>query len=1110
MNSILQLRQNLIMALIAVLGLNLNAYTQVQIGQDIDGEAAGDGSGFSVSMPDANTVAIGASANDGNGTQAGHVRIYTWNGAVWMQKGIDIDGEAAFNRFGWSVSMPDANTIAIGATAHSGNGTSSGQVQIYSWDGIAWVQKGLDIYGEAAGDNAGYSVSMPDANTVAIGAKDNHGNNGAYVGHVRIYTWIDNAWEQKGIDIDGEVNGDRSGASISMPDANTVAIGAPKNSNNGLNAGTVRIYTWNDNAWEQKGIDINGETAYEFSGTSVSMPDANTLAIGVSMNDGNGLVYARIYSWNGTTWIQKGMSIDGEESGVHTGCSISMPNANIIAIGSRFNDINGENSGNVRIYNWNGTTWVQKGVGIFGQILNENLGCSVSMPDSSTVAIGAPFGLTAQDAGRVRVYKLKGVQGKLYNDLNQNCINDELGIVPNVLGLIQPGNIIVETTTNGVWYLDSLPIGNYSITYDTTGSWMNTCPNSVNFTVTDPDDLTQIPSFGMVNTNPCPEPNVSIHMPFMRPGFSNQTVYVSACNANTGTGVLEDATVVVSLDDLLTVDAASIGYTSLGDNTFSFDIGDLLPGQCVDFTISTTLSTSAILDQTLCMEALLFPVDPCVLDTLPSPISPDFTPCDLPWDNSSVLVIGECISDSIVFTITNTGDFGDGDMDCFLPVRLYIDGDYIWLDSIQLVGGDSFTYSFAGDGRTWRLDVDQHPLHPGNSNPNATIELCGNFTNWTPDLVNILPHDDLGPIKDIYCGIVTGSYDPNDKTGYPLGVGDDHLIAPNGKIDYVVRFQNTGTDTAFTVVIRDTLDIDLDIFSVQSGVASHAYTFQMHGPRVLEWTFNNILLPDSTTNEPASNGFVTFTVEQVQDLPDGTEINNTVGIYFDFNEPIITNTTSHIIGREIETVSWTEEKDTTVYICDESEYEYNGFTYTQTGSYYHIIEGVSTDTLLTLYLIINSDPDLSTSLDVATITANNSNANYVWLDCNNNFAPISGETAQSFTPTENGNYAVELTENGCVDTTACVAVVTIGIVENSMTEKFVLFPNPTNGEVTIVFENNQQEMNVSLYSILGQLLKQKTYHNSAAITFEIEGPVGVYLLKLHNNNQEATIRVVKE
>jgi hypothetical protein len=81
----------------------------------------------------------------------------------------------------------------------------------------------------------------------------------------------------------------------------------------------------------------------------------------------------------------------------------------------------------------------------------------------------------------------------------------------------------------------------------------------------------------------------------------------------------------------------------------------------------------------------------------------------------------------------------------------------------------------------------------------------------------------------------------------------------------------------------------------------------MYGPRVLEWTFNNILLPDSTTNEPESNGFVTFHLEQVPDLAPGTEITNDADIYFDFNDPITTNTTMHRIYEGFVAVAHLEE-----------------------------------------------------------------------------------------------------------------------------------------------------------------------------------------------------------
>ena len=270
---------------------------QIQKGADIDGEAAGDFSGYSVSMPDANTLAIGAYANNGNGNMAGHVRVYNWSGTAWVKKGADIDGEAAEDFSGHSVSMPDANTLAIGAPNNEGTAAYAGHVRVYNWSGTAWVKKGADIDAEATSDRSGFSVSMPDANTLAIGAINNEGN-GVLAGHVRVYNWSGTAWVKKGADIDGEAAFDESGWSVSMPDANTIAIGAPYNDENGNNAGHVREYNWSGNTWVKKGADIDGEAAFDQSGYSVSMPDANTLAIGTPFNNGNGASagHVRVYS----------------------------------------------------------------------------------------------------------------------------------------------------------------------------------------------------------------------------------------------------------------------------------------------------------------------------------------------------------------------------------------------------------------------------------------------------------------------------------------------------------------------------------------------------------------------------------------------------------------------------------------------------------------------------------------------------------------------------------------------------------------------------------------------------------------------------------------------
>jgi hypothetical protein len=187
-------------------------------------------------------VVIGANGNGGNGNLSGHVRIYDWYGASWTQVGLDIDGETAGDQSGHSVAMSAAgDQVAIGAWFNDGNGSASGNVRIYDWNGSTWTQYGQDIDGEAADDWSGYSVAMSAAgDRVAISARFNGDNNR---GHVRIYDWNGSTWTQAGLDIDGEEPYDESGYSIAMSAAgDRVAIGARLNDGNGSNSGHVRVY----------------------------------------------------------------------------------------------------------------------------------------------------------------------------------------------------------------------------------------------------------------------------------------------------------------------------------------------------------------------------------------------------------------------------------------------------------------------------------------------------------------------------------------------------------------------------------------------------------------------------------------------------------------------------------------------------------------------------------------------------------------------------------------------------------------------------------------------------------------------------------------------------
>ena len=334
------------------------AITISQIGADINGEAADDSSGYSVAMSEDGTrIAIGAPANDGNGSNSGHVRVYTRSGSGWAQTGADINGEAINDSAGFSVAMSrDGSRIAIGALWNDGSFNDSGHVRVYTWSGTAWTQLGDDINGEALFDQSGYSVAMSrDGARIAIGAPYNNGN-GADSGHVRVYTWSGTAWEKTGLDIDGEAAGDESGYSVAMSeDGRRIAIGARRNEENGNDSGHVRVYTWNDTAWIKTGSDIDGEASDDSSGYSVAMSaDGTRIAIGAKWNDSNGnnnAGHVRVYALTNGNWAKTGDDINGEAANDQSGTSVAMSaDGTHITIGAIGNDDNGDFSGHVRAF----------------------------------------------------------------------------------------------------------------------------------------------------------------------------------------------------------------------------------------------------------------------------------------------------------------------------------------------------------------------------------------------------------------------------------------------------------------------------------------------------------------------------------------------------------------------------------------------------------------------------------------------------------------------------------------------------------------------------------------------------------------------------------------
>jgi Secretion system C-terminal sorting domain len=270
------------------------------------------------------------------------VRVYQNISNVWTQIGADIIGEVGTDNFGYSVSLNGAgDVLAVGAINNQGvNGVNSGHVRVYLFIGTSWIQIGQDIDGEAANDFSGESVSLNDAGTVvAIGATLNDGN-GSNSGHARVYEYNSgaNTWAQKGSDINGPTVS-AFGTSLALSDSGDIlAVGAPSEDvGSGTNEGEVRIYQFISNAWTKIGQDLNGSNSRDEFGTSVSLSsDGTILAVGAPallFGHIDNVGYARIFKNISGTWTQIDQDITAGADN-ETGTSVSLnTNGSIISVG---------------------------------------------------------------------------------------------------------------------------------------------------------------------------------------------------------------------------------------------------------------------------------------------------------------------------------------------------------------------------------------------------------------------------------------------------------------------------------------------------------------------------------------------------------------------------------------------------------------------------------------------------------------------------------------------------------------------------------------------------------------------------------------------------------
>jgi uncharacterized repeat protein (TIGR01451 family) len=480
------------------------------------------------------------------------------------------------------------------------------------------------------------------------------------------------------------------------------------------------------------------------------------------------------------------------------------------------------------------------------------------------------------------------IQGTLYQNFNQNCLQEtpEKGLSGwTVKAISQNGEEYFANTNSEGKYTLYLPQGTFTLSQIPPYSsdvlqYTQTCPiqpHTVTFS-----GLGETKSgFDFANQiTECSLLKVDVTSNRRRRCFRNTT---TLSYSNAGLADAENVVLKVEFPEYVLPLQSSVAWTRKVGNTLEFDLGLVKVGENKRISIIDSVACVAgIRGLSQCTKATISPRNTCVQ---PNP----------QWNGASLEVKAKCLvlfDPLVLFTVRNTGS---ANMNQAAKYRIYSNNTLIFQDQLQLAKGDSLVLELPTEGKSMHIEVEQVPFHPDNQVVTASNEGCRKTGQaFSAGFAGQFPPADENLATETDCQNIIDSFDPNDKQVSPLGFTENHYVKPNTELEYLIRFQNTGTAEAVNISVVDTLSTDLDMETFHLMSTSHPSELQIEniaGKQVLKWHFKNINLPDSTHNEPQSHGYIKFKIKHKTGIAEGTIIQNFADIYFDFNEPVRTNTT---------------------------------------------------------------------------------------------------------------------------------------------------------------------------------------------------------------------------
>ena len=346
-----------------------------------------------------------------------------------------------------SFSVNDGRTIAAGAPYNDDNGNEAGHVRAFRYNETTseWDPFGQVLLGEDKNDNFGYGVAISaDGKILAAGSSGSDGSSSVNknFGHVRVFRYSMSSlqWEQIGQTVYGtDMSNAFGGWTLALSgDGYVFAAGSDQNKENGFRSGHIRSFAFLErpNEWIQIGQSITGEGSYEKFGASVSLShDGRIMAasaiLKTTTSGSNGKVLeagrVRVFELHKDKWLQRGQSLDGDAANDRFGHSLALAgDGNMIAVGSIFHDANGDDSGQVKVFEYvgaaingsdgNTTTtdgWIRVGQVLNGDSEGDNFGITVDLSyHGETLAVGAWLDdARGDDAGQAQVFQLERAPG---------------------------------------------------------------------------------------------------------------------------------------------------------------------------------------------------------------------------------------------------------------------------------------------------------------------------------------------------------------------------------------------------------------------------------------------------------------------------------------------------------------------------------------------------------------------------------------------------------------------------------------------------------------------------------------------------------------------------